>query len=262
MKKKQLEDDVDLCGKKLVRAESLIGGLGGEKSRWTESSKALGGVYERLTGDVLVSAGIMAYLGPFISKLRNKQIKQWLDECTSLKIPCSPDVSLANTLGDPVKERQWHIDGLPTDSFSVDNGIIVYNARRWPLMIDPQGQANKWVRNTEKANGLRVVKLSYSDYLRTLENAVQFGQPVLLENIGETLDGALEHLLLKQVFKQGGVMCIRLGDSTVEYSEHFRFYMTTKLPNPHYLPEVSVKVTLLNFMITPEGLEDQLLSLS
>ena len=88
-KKKQLEDDVDLCGKKLVRAESLIGGLGGEKSRWTESSKALGGVYERLTGDVLVSAGIMAYLGPFISKLRNKQIKQWLDECTSLKIPCS-----------------------------------------------------------------------------------------------------------------------------------------------------------------------------
>ena len=47
-KKKQLEDDVDLCGKKLVRAESLIGGLGGEKSRWTESSKALGGVYRDL----------------------------------------------------------------------------------------------------------------------------------------------------------------------------------------------------------------------
>lgn len=53
--------------------------------------------------------------------------------------------------------------------------------------------------------------------------------------------------------------CIRLGDSTVEYSENFSFYMTTKLRNPHYLPEVSVKVTLLNFMITPEGLQDQLL---
>ena len=39
--------------------------------------------------------------------------------------------------------RQWNIDGLPTDGFSVDNGIIVFNARRWPLMIDPQGQANK-----------------------------------------------------------------------------------------------------------------------
>lgn len=41
----------------------------------------------------------------------------------------------------------------------------------------------------------------------------------------------------------------------------FRFYMTTKLRNPHYLPEVVVKVTLLNFMITPIGLEDQLLGI-
>ena len=40
-----------------------------------------------------------------------------------------------------------------------------------------------------------------------------------------------------------------------------RFYITTKLRNPHYLPEVAVKVTLLNFMITPVGLEDQLLGI-
>lgn len=39
----------------------------------------------------------------------------------------------------------------------------------------------------------------------------------------------------------------------------FRFYITTKLKNPHYLPEIAVKVVLLNFMITPNGLEDQLL---
>lgn len=56
-----------------------------------------------------------------------------------------------------------------------------------------------------------------------------------------------------------GVDCIRLGDSTIEYSDQFRFYITTKLRNPHYLPEVSVKVTLLNFMITPAGLSDQML---
>ena len=56
-----------------------------------------------------------------------------------------------------------------------------------------------------------------------------------------------------------GVDCIRLGDSTVEYSAEFRFYITTKLRNPHYLPEVAVKVTLLNFMITPAGLSDQML---
>ena len=60
-------------------------------------------------------------------------------------------------------------------------------------------------------------------------------------------------------YTPAGVDCIRLGDSTVEYSAEFRFYITTKLRNPHYLPEVAVKVTLLNFMITPAGLSDQML---
>ena len=106
---------------------------------------------------------------------------------------------------------------------------------------------------------MQVIKLTDGDYLRRLENSIQFGQPVLLENVGEELDPSLEPLLLKQIFKQGGINCIRLGDATVEYSDSFSFYITTKLRNPHYLPEVSVKVTLLNFMITPEGLQDQLL---
>jgi hypothetical protein len=44
-----------------------------------------------------------------------------------------------------------------------------------------------------------------------------------------------------QVFKQGGVTCIRLGDAAVEYSADFRLYVTTKLRNPHYLPELAVK---------------------
>lgn len=127
---------------------------------------------------------------------------------------------------------------------------------------------------------------------------------MLLENIGEELDPILEPLLQKQTFKQGGSVCIRLGDSTIEYSKDFRFYMTTKLRNPHYLPETAVKVqcsrssgplqywmypikslthstnsspssfhpllphlysphqvTLLNFMITMDGLQDQLLGI-
>merc|ERR1712054_361251 len=96
---------------------------------------------------------------------------------------------------------------------------------------------------------------------RTLENAIQFGKPVLCENVLEALDPALEPLLVKQTFKSGGVECMRLGDATIEYSKDFKFYITTKLRNPHYLPELQVKVTLLNFMITPAGLEDQLLGI-
>ena len=63
-------------------------------------------------------------------------------------------------------------------------GIIVKNSRRWPLMIDPQGQANKWIKNMEKNNKLSVIKLSDPTYIRTMENCIQFGYPVLLENLG------------------------------------------------------------------------------
>uniref|UniRef100_A0A8C1EJH5 Dynein axonemal heavy chain 7 n=1 Tax=Cyprinus carpio carpio TaxID=630221 RepID=A0A8C1EJH5_CYPCA len=251
-KKADLENQVELCSKKLERAEQLIGGLGGEKTRWSETAYNLGELYNNLTGDILISAAIVAYLGAFTSSFR--QVCQLILQ----GIPCSKNMSLMNSLGEPVKIRSWTIAGLPSDSFSIDNAIII---SRWPLMIDPQGQANKWLKNMEKSNSLHVIKLSDSDFVRTLENCIQFGTPVLLENVGEELDPILEPLLLKQTFKQGGSVCIRLGDSTIEYAPDFRFYITTKLRNPHYLPEISVKVTLLNFMITPEGMQDQLLGI-
>lgn len=94
----------------------------------------------------------------------------------------------------------------------------------------------------ERPNKLAVIKLSDPNYARTLENSIQFGTPVLLENVGEELDPLLEPLLLKQTFKQSGVNYMRLGENVIEYSQDFRFYITTRLRNPHYLPEVSVKV--------------------
>ncbi|XP_067448608.1 dynein axonemal heavy chain 12 [Thunnus thynnus] len=259
--KAQLEFQVDLCARKLERAEKLIGGLGGEKTRWSKAADDLQNTYDNLTGDVLISAGVIAYLGAFTAGFRQDCTKLWTKLCQSKNIPSSDDFSLSKTLGDPIKIRAWNIAGLPSDSFSIDNGVIVSNSRRWPLMIDPQGQANKWVKNSEKDNNLSVIKLTDGDYMRTLENCIQFGTPLLLENVGEELDPSLEPLLLKQTFKQGGVDCIRLGESVIEYSCDFRFYITTKLRNPHYLPELATKVSLLNFMITPEGLEDQLLGI-
>lgn len=108
-------------------------------------------------------------------------------------------------------------------------------------------------------NGMDVVKLTDKNVLRTLENGVQFGRWVLLENIQETLDAALEPILLQQTFKQGGQDMMKLGDNIIPYNNLFRFFLTTKLSNPHYAPEVQVKVSLLNFTITLGGLEEQLL---
>lgn len=119
-----------------------------------------------------------------------------------------------------------------------------------------------------------MIKLSDRDFLRSLENAIRFGKPCLLENVGTELDPALEPVLLRQViffisyfqmiikiinfyyktFKQSGSLVIKLGDAIIPYHEDFKFYITTKLPNPHYTPEVSVKVTLINFTLSPRFL--------
>lgn len=112
----------------------------------------------------------------------------------------------------------------------------------------------------ERPNKLSVIKLSDPNYARTLENSIQFGTPVLLENVGEELDPLLEPLLLKQTFKQGGVNYMRLGENVIEYSQDFRFYITTRLRNPHYLPEVSVKVSHMGWIagLDTEGLTNPL----
>jgi dynein heavy chain len=57
-------------------------------------------------------------------------------------------------------------------------------------------------------------------------------------------------------------MFITLGDNTIEYNPNFRLYITSKLRNPHYLPEIFNKVTIINFALTVEGLEDQLLGIA
>jgi dynein heavy chain len=252
---------VDLCAKKLDRAEKLIESLGGEKTAWGEKARILGIDLDNLTGDIVVSSGLIAYLGAFTPDYRSGQVQEWVEAAKERNLPGSADFVLEKILGEPVKIRSWVIAGLPNDAFSIENGIVVDNSGRWPLAIDPQGQANKWIKKMEKERKIVITKFSDGDYLRRLEGAIQFGTPFLIENVGEETDPAVEPVLLKQVFKKGGAMMIKLGDSIVEYSKNFKFYMTTKLRNPHYLPETVVKVTLLNFMITQVGLQDQLLNI-
>ena len=113
----------------------------------------------------------------------------------------------------------------------------------------------------ERPNNIEVIKLSSATYLRSLENGIRFGKPILMESVLDELDPALEPLLLRSTFKQSGQEMIQLGDSIVPWNKDFRFYMTTKLRNPTYKPETAVKVTLLNFAITSDGLQQQLLGL-
>lgn len=253
--------EVDLCQKKLERAETLITSLGGEKTRWTQNAIDLAADYVNLTGDVIVASGLIAYLGAFTPDFRESAVKAWAEESLQRQIPGSEKFSLEKCLGEPVKVRAWVVAGLPNDSFSIENGIIMDKARRWPLCIDPQGQANRWIKKMGQPLQLVVAKFTDGDYLKRLEGCIQFGNPMLIENVQEETDPAVEPVLLRQTFKKGSAIMIRLGESTIEWAKSFKFYLTTKLRNPHYLPEVAVKVTLLNFMITQVGLQDQLLNI-
>jgi dynein heavy chain len=257
-KKALLEAQADRAKKQLVRAGQLIGGLGGEKVRWQASAVALGDSLINLVGDMCLAAGCLAYLGPFTSQFRSRIVGQWVTLCKQQNIPCG-DFTLLKALAEPVVLRAWQIDGLPADDFSCENGLLTTMGRRWPLMIDPQGQANRWIRNTYASKNLQIIKLTEKDFLRTLENGIRYGAPVLLENVLQELDPSLEPVLLKQVFKRAGQVLLRLGDTDVPYSDEFKFFITTKLANPHYMPEICIKVTVINFTVTMKGLEDQLL---
>uniref|UniRef100_A0A7M4F990 Dynein axonemal heavy chain 6 n=1 Tax=Crocodylus porosus TaxID=8502 RepID=A0A7M4F990_CROPO len=258
--KESLARTMALTQARLTRAGKLTAALGDEQVRWEESIKNFEDEISNIIGNVFIAAACVAYYGAFTAQYRQLLIECWIKTCQNLELPISPDFSLINILGDPYEIRQWNTDGLPRDYVSTENGILVTRGRRWPLMIDPQDQANRWIRNKEAKSGLKIIKLTDAGFLRTLENAIRLGLPVLLEEVREALDPALEPVLLKQTFVSGGRMLIRLGDSDIDYDKNFRFYMITKLPNPHYLPEVCIKVTIINFTVTRSGLEDQLLS--
>ena len=125
-----------------------------------------------------------------------------------------------------------------------------------PLSPLLQAQANRWIKNTEMHNNLEVIKMSNPNLLRSLENAIRVGKPLLVEDIYETIDPGLEPVLQKATFEQGGRTLIHLGDSDIDYDPNFRFYMTTKMPNPHYLPEVCIKVSRLTLSLHSPFIED------
>lgn len=138
-KKADLEAEFKLCSEKLDRAGKLIGGLGGEKTRWTENAANLGKQMHALCGDMLISAAVIAYLGPFTVPYRNDALQSWVTSVKTAGIPSSDVYNFTSTLGDPIQIRHWQISGLPKDDFSCSNGIIMSHSERWPLAIDPQG---------------------------------------------------------------------------------------------------------------------------
>lgn len=106
---------------------------------------------------MLLSSGVIAYLGAFSAEYRSQAVLGWAAQCSARSIPCSEPFTLLGSLGDPVAMRQWAIWGLPKDDVSAANGIIVMESSRWPLCIDPQVRACE--HKSQRGHAFSVPKL-------------------------------------------------------------------------------------------------------
>ncbi|CAL7939586.1 unnamed protein product [Xylocopa violacea] len=258
--RQKLQEETDLLQRRLIAADKLINGLSSENERWKKELEALHGQIEKITGNCLLSAGFLAYCGPFTYEYRNKMLyEDWWNSITKKRIPFTDTYRIETQLSNDVEISTWTSEGLPPDELSVQNGILTMRASRFPVCIDPQQQALNWIKKKEQKKNLKILSFTDSDFLKQVELAIKYGLPVLFQDVDE-VDPVLDNVLSKNVQTVGGRVFILLGDKEVDYDPKFRMYLTTKLSNPIFDAALYAKATVINYMVTIGGLEDQLLS--
>ncbi|KAL2098859.1 hypothetical protein ACEWY4_005339 [Coilia grayii] len=249
----------ELTTKRLQRAGQLIAALSDEKDRWKSSVAELDSQLKHIVGDTIISAAFITYCGPLSTSYREAIVKTWLESCRSADIAVSNDYTFIGTMTKKNEIQHWRTTGLPSDRMSTENALIIENGPHWPLIIDPQGQAQRWLSRKE---GVRLynVQASNPSYMKTVERAIRTGDAVLIQDVTESVDPCLRPLLEKKITVHRRHSIIKIGDNEVEYNPNFRLYLTTSLPNPHFLPNLCIIMKLVNFNMEYEGLREQLLA--
>jgi len=188
-------------------------------------------------------------------------LEQFIAFLKAKGVPLGPKPDPLGVLATDADMAGWSGQGLPSDRVSCENGAIAVNSQRWALIIDPQLQGIVWIKNKEADNGLQITRMGHGKMLNTFEVCLDQGKSVLIENMGEGVDAVLQPVVSRNTIKRGNKRVVKLGDKEIVLKDSFKLFMQTKLSNPHYPPEIQAETTVINFTVTEDGLEDQLLFL-
>jgi dynein heavy chain, axonemal len=256
---KYLTDQANEMERKLNMASRLISGLSSENKRWGEDSHQLRLDKEKLLGDCLLSSAFLCYTGAFNFEFRRDMVyTDWERDIKEKAIPMSDFFRIEKLLTNDVECSRWASEGLPQDELSIQNGILTTYSSRFPLCIDPQEQAVKWIKSKEK--NIESMSFNNAKFLKSLENSISYGTPFLIENVDEELDPAIDPVLEKSYTVQAGQKILPFMGSNILWNDTFKLFITTKLSNPMYTPEIMSKTSIINYTVTLSGLEDQLLN--
>ena len=292
--KQTIENRAMNTRRKMELAQELIDGLQGERERWTEDSTLFQAERKNLIGDCALASMFLSYCGAFNQTFRETLIRGAIPiDLKSKKLPTSLFPSTTSKSGknsskktskngtdtaalpgpppSPFSVRSflvddgitgdWAMQGLPTDSLSIDNGILVTRASRYPLLIDPQGQGLTWISSREKERipSFGILTLDATRLRDHIEYAMAEGKALIIQGIEEEIDPLLDPLLEKALVKKGRSMYIEIGNKLCEFNPNFTLCMVTRLPNPHFSPEIQARTMVVDFTVTQLGLEEQML---
>ncbi|OHS98802.1 Dynein heavy chain family protein [Tritrichomonas foetus] len=258
----ELKRQKDQLEHRLNAAQRLTAGFSSEKVRWTEDQEAYQKQLDCMVGDCLLAAAFLCYLGPLNQEFRSKLLFDILKpDLIERGVAVAPNFNLGDFLATEAEIFGWRGEGLPADELSIQNGLLITRANRFPLCIDPQLQVVQWIKQHVPEKQLKSTNFQEPDFAQHVENAIQYGSVVLFEGIDEFIDPLLTPVLEKNIITQGSRKMIKFNDKELDYDENFRIYLTTKLTSPNYSPEVSSRVAIVNCCVTENGLQEQLLDI-
>jgi dynein heavy chain len=165
-KKRAVEEEAQALQDQLDLANRLVGGLADENKRWASNVVHLKEERVTMIGDALVSAAFVSYIGPFSAAYRAELWRGvWIPDITEKKIPCTAGLDPLAVLATAADQAGWKTEGLPADRVSLENASVVVSCNRYPLLIDPQLQGQKWIKGREGSD-MVTIQLSQKGWLK------------------------------------------------------------------------------------------------